>query len=152
MTVVVFIYLIGAFDYYNREDLAGVSKDGEVVSELQAKFIDARDQLMQSGGIIEGSKILASHLRTERNNREYHMLKRQRLSVDGTLGCETWHTDFFALLGQSATRVIEYHHQLPLAHASHEGGTARGDLVLLCGNCHRIAHTDEDLLRNFQTV
>jgi 5-methylcytosine-specific restriction protein A len=69
------------------------------------------------------------------------------MSDEGKLGCEACDRDFFALLGEKATRVIECHHQVPLAHESHEGVTNRDDLVLLCANCQRVAHTDEALLR-----
>lgn len=60
-TVNVFIHVLGAFDYYNRGDFAGVDEDADIVSGLQAKFIDARDELIQGGGIIEGSKVITTH-------------------------------------------------------------------------------------------
>ncbi|WP_194791871.1 HNH endonuclease [Pseudomonas sp. UFMG81] len=142
----VFVHVLGSFDFYNRDDIVAVGQASPVISGLLEKFVDARDELTQSAGIVEGSKKLRNHLRTERKGRAYHKLKLQRLSEQGALRCEACETDFHALLGDKATRVIECHHQLPLAHEAHSGITKIEDLVLLCANCHRIAHSDEALL------
>lgn len=69
------------------------------------------------------------------------------MSDTGQLVCAACDTDYFALLGTKATRVIECHHQVPLASDGHGGKTNPEDMVLLCATCHRIAHTDESLLR-----
>ncbi|MGF7116480.1 hypothetical protein QF017_006005 [Pseudomonas laurylsulfatiphila] len=145
--VSVFIHVLGSFHYYNQGDLAEGGETAAIISGLQNKFINARDELRDNSLFAEGSKALRTHLETERNGREAYKLKLQRMSDEGGLCCEACDTDFYALLGVKATRVIECHHQLPLSHENHTGETSPEDLVLLCANCHRIAHTDDKLLR-----
>lgn len=143
----VFVHVLGSFNYYNQGDFAEGGETAAIISGLQNKFISARDELRDNSGFDEGSKVLRTHLGTERNGRKANKLKLQRMSDEGSLSCAACDTDFYALLGEKATRVIECHHQLPLSHESHTGETNPEDLVLLCANCHRIAHTDDKLLR-----
>jgi 5-methylcytosine-specific restriction endonuclease McrA len=144
--VSVFIHVLGSFHYYNQGDFAEGGEAAAIISGLQNKFINARDDLRDNSGFAEGSKVLRTHLETERNGREAYKLKLQHMHDTGSLSCAACDTDFYALLGKKATRVIECHHQIPLSHESHSGETNREDLLLLCANCHRIAHTDEKLL------
>ncbi|WP_350310355.1 HNH endonuclease [Pseudomonas sp. lyk4-TYG-107] len=146
-TMNVFIHVLGSFDYYDQGDFARDGRTAEVISKLQSRFMCERDELREGSSFAEGSKVLKSHLRTERNGRIGHELKLQRMNDQQSLTCAACETDFYALLGSKATRVIECHHQLPLSHEAHTGETDPDDLVLLCANCHRIAHTDDKLLR-----
>lgn len=146
-SVNVFIHVLGSFDYYDQGDFAGGRETAEMISRLQTMFISERDDLRENSSFAEGSKAMKTHLHTERKGRVGYELKLQRMSQEHRLSCAACDTDFFALLGMKATRVIECHHQLPLSHEDHTGETDPYDLVLLCANCHRIAHTDDKLLR-----
>jgi 5-methylcytosine-specific restriction enzyme A len=57
----------------------------------------------------------------------------------GKIACEACQFDFAQVYGPAGDGYIQVHHTLPL-HASGEGTTRLSDLVLLCANCHAMAH------------
>lgn len=143
----VFIHVLGNFDHYDQGDFKTGQNASEVVAGLLVKLAAARQEIIDGTVIEEGKSVLNTHVRKERDNQASSQMKIRAMSDTGQLVCAACDTDYFALLGIKATRVIECHHQVPLASDGHGGKTNPEDMVLLCATCHRIAHTDESLLR-----
>jgi predicted HNH restriction endonuclease len=81
----------------------------------------------------EGRKKLVLHLTRERNPA---LVKSKKQSMS-SWACEVCHFDFNAAYGID---YCEAHHLVPLAQLDAEAETTLDMLVLLCANCHRIAH------------
>ncbi|MBB6157396.1 hypothetical protein HDC30_004645 [Pseudomonas sp. JAI115] len=140
----VFVHVLRNFDFYNQGDLPGLAAKSEEVTALRFKFLQAMDDF-SSQEYTEGSLLLTQHRRRERAKGLSLRLKWERFDQTGKLECEACAIDFFAVYGEAGFRVIECHHQIPLSHENHMGKTRLEDLALLCANCHRLAHTDEQL-------
>ncbi|AWM92328.1 hypothetical protein DJ564_16635 [Pseudomonas sp. 31-12] len=140
----VFVHVLKNFDFYNQGDLLHLTTQSNQVAGLHFKFLKARESLV-APEYAEGSLQMTTHRRRERAKGVSLQLKNERFSQTEKLECEACGVDFYALYGTDGFRVIECHHQIPLAHADHKGKTNVEDLALLCANCHRLAHTSESL-------
>ncbi|WP_161600328.1 HNH endonuclease [Pseudomonas mandelii] len=140
----VFVHVLENFDFYNQGDLPHLTVQSDQVAALHFKFLKAWESLV-APEYAEGSLQMTKHRRRERANGVSKLLKSERFFQTKKLECEACGVDFYALYGTQGFRVIECHHQIPLAHANHKGKTNVEDLALLCANCHRLAHTSESL-------
>lgn len=142
----VFVHVLENFDFYNQGDLLHLTVQSHQVAAIHFKFLKARESLVASE-FAEGSLQMKQHRRRERAKGVSQRMKSERFSQTKKLECEACGVDFYALYGTEGFRVIECHHQIPLAHADHLGKTKVQYLALLCANCHRLAHTSESLYR-----
>ncbi|QHA82758.1 hypothetical protein E3Z27_14280 [Pseudomonas mediterranea] len=142
----VFIHVLQNFDFYNQADLPHLTVQSKAVSALHSKFLKAMESLVVSE-YAEGSLQMIQHRRRERAKGVSRRLKNERFFQTKKLECEACGVDFYGLYGAAGFRVIECHHQIPLAHEDHKGKTNPEDLALLCANCHKLAHTSESLHR-----
>lgn len=131
------------FGYYNRRDINVPGSDG-VLSEIRRLVHELRSRLAEDD-FEEGSQVLRAHRYRERNSKAVRQKKNEALAR-GRLNCEACGVDYFALYGRSALRLMDCHHTVPLSSPTHSGRTNKGDLVLLCANCHRLAHSESDPL------
>jgi len=90
-------------------------------------------------GVPEGRLLYRRHRSRERNSAKVDQKKRSVLASGGTLACEACGFDFGRQYGADGKGYIECHHRVPLAESG-ETITKLRDLILLCANCHRVAH------------
>ncbi|MET3725866.1 HNH endonuclease [Sphingomonas trueperi] len=87
----------------------------------------------------EGGVIMRLHKRHERDPRVIReKLKAARAA--GDFECEACTFDFEATYGPLGAQFIEIHHTTPVHMMKPGTKTKLTDLVLLCANCHRMAH------------
>ena len=68
-------------------------------------------------------------------------LRKARLATGQRLTCEACGFDFGARYGGAMDDFVEAHHGVPLQTFVAQGGTVKAsEVVLLCANCHRVAH------------
>jgi predicted HNH restriction endonuclease len=85
--------------------------------------------------IKEGRRIVARHVRLERDSRAALRCKRRdsfRCQVC-TLRFEDWY-------GEIGRTFAEAHHKVPLSELKHPRALKVGDLITVCANCHRMLH------------
>lgn len=117
----------------------------------QLKYIDSESSELANSGFPEPSGSSSSegraqqvkHLRRERKLAQ--KLKAERLSM-GPLTCDACKLSYEAKYGDAATAVFDAHHPVPLSKVSLKGvELTTKDLILLCVNCHRVAHRTNKL-------
>ena len=87
----------------------------------------------------EGKVVVRTVKQRQRNRRLVASAKsRFRNQHDGRLFCEVCGFDFQAVYGVD---YIEAHHTEPIAALDAETENTVEDVVMLCANCHRVAHT-----------
>lgn len=89
--------------------------------------------------VAEGRILYRMHRTRERDSSLAKRVKAKALEMDGRLYCRVCEFDFAAAYGELGEGYIECHHIVPLAELG-ETKTKAKDLVLLCANCHRMAH------------
>lgn len=87
----------------------------------------------------EGGVIMRLHKRYERDPKLVAE-KRRAAAATGGLACEVCGFDFKATYGDLGKGSIEVHHIKPIHTLIAGTITKLSDLVLLCANCHRMAH------------
>ncbi len=87
----------------------------------------------------EGGVVMRLHKRYERDPKLVAE-KRKAAAATGKLACEVCCFDFEATYGELGAGYIEVHHTKPVHTLVSGSRTKLSDLVLLCGNCHRMAH------------
>ncbi len=139
----VLFHVLNNFDYYNQQDLTDVSNKSEIVAALRQAVLNAqRTYFLDS--FAEGSPRLVRHLMRERDQDLSRKVKDAAISK-GSLQCSACLTDFLSIYGETAARrIIECHHNVPISSPEHGGKTKIQDLILLCANCHRLAHSSPD--------
>lgn len=85
---------------------------------------------------LEGAIALRNHLARERDPA---IIKLKKRSAE-TLICEVCGFSFAETYGTLAAGYCEVHHLLPLSLLDSVRKTGLEDLVILCANCHRVAH------------
>lgn len=131
------------FSYYNCGDISVPGAD-RVLSEIRSLVHELRSRLAEDD-IEEGSQVLRLHRYRERNSAVARQKKDEALA-EGRLECEACGVDYLALYGGRGVRLIECHHAIPLSSEAHNGRTNKSDLLLLCANCHRLAHSEKEPL------
>lgn len=87
----------------------------------------------------EGGVVMRLHKRYERDAK---LIKRKRKAAAamGALTCQVCDFDFEAKYGDLGAGYIEVHHIKPVHTLAAGTKVKLDDLVLLCANCHRMAH------------
>ena len=99
---------------------------------------DHDDPHWEDYGKIENRKIVASHIRRERNR----TLVSNRKNQDG-FRCYVCGLVFEDMYGSLGADFAEVHHKVPLAKQKERVVTRLDDLVTVCANCHRMLHRME---------
>jgi len=89
---------------------------------------------------VEGKSVIAIHKRYERNSALIKKIKAKRLQDDPFLQCEVCGFSFMETYGDIGKGFIEAHHLNPLAERNGEQVTKKGDITLVCSNCHNMLH------------
>lgn len=89
---------------------------------------------------IEGNSVLATHLRYERDSSFIKRIKEKALSNNLMLNCEICGFSFLDTYGLVGRGFIEAHHINPLNEREGKQVTKKGDIALVCSNCHRMLH------------
>jgi len=87
----------------------------------------------------EGTIVVASHLRRDRDHRLRQSKIAQAKARGERVSCEICGFDFERVCGERGRGYIESHHIVPL-HVSGPTATRLDDLILICANCHRMIH------------
>ena len=98
----------------------------------------------EDAGFGEGDRVLRRHCRLERNSTVVELAKRRWLERDPELACEVCGFSFVRRYGPIGVGFIEAHHRTALKELE-QGAirfTREADLAPVCGNCHRMLHTD----------
>ena len=123
-------------------DPVGLAKDAQVI---RATILAADDTTLSQHPLEppyegeEGGVVLAMHKRYERDRK----LVREKLKLAkaaGPLQCEVCAFNFEASYGALGAGYVEVHHTKPVHTLVPGTKTKLTDLVLLCANCHRMAH------------
>lgn len=91
----------------------------------------------------EGGVILRWHRTYERDRKIIAQKKESELSRTGKLACAVCNFDFALTYGSLGNGFIEVHHTKPVHKIKRGERTRLEDLVLLCSNCHRMAHREQ---------
>jgi 5-methylcytosine-specific restriction protein A len=92
----------------------------------------------------EGALKLRVHYARERIPKLAAKKKAQVLERHGALRCEVCAFDFRAVYGALGNGYIEAHHTRPVAKLTAGERTKVSDLALVCANCHRMLHRQDD--------
>jgi hypothetical protein len=111
------------------------------LSGQETKTVPDTEILIEAG--TEGRRILAAHLRIERNSNLISAAKRHWLAQDPMLRCACCGFSFRETYGELGDGFVEAHHIVPLAESAQSGPveTAISSLVPVCSNCHRMLHS-----------
>ena len=136
--------------HLDAQVLADFSREPDLMSSA-ANALSAMPEQELSGALaaagredfeddaLEGRLLFRRHRIYERSR----SLRLKRLQAaqqtEEGLACQVCEFDFAQIYGSAGAGYIEVHHAVPL-HASGYVRTRLSDLVLLCSNCHVIAH------------
>lgn len=93
----------------------------------------------------EGRVIIRLHKRYERDPKLASEKSKAALAADA-LTCEVCAFDFKVAYGELGSGYIEVHHTKPVHMLNRRTNLKLSDLVLLCANCHRMAHRKREPL------
>jgi 5-methylcytosine-specific restriction endonuclease McrA len=136
-----------AFDEkLDGEYLKFIRKLGLTPKKIVRKFWDftpSMDFLVEVASrqtFPEGKEKERLHRIRERNNQAVLEAKREFKSKHGRLFCEACGFDFEETYGTIGKDFIEAHHTIPVSEMMEGHETKIDDLIMLCANCHRMAH------------
>ena len=92
----------------------------------------------------EGALKLRVHYARERQSKLVNKRKAQALDRNGVLRCEVCSFDFADAYGPLGSGYIEAHHTRPVSTLRAGARTKVSDLALVCANCHRMLHRQDD--------
>ena len=126
------------FREITKEESLLVTLKSFIDGPLTSGRMQSGDDAPQDLEYTEGSKVLRSHLRTERDGNAVKLAKTlaRKRSRNGKLTCEVC-----TCLPEDDYRgldLIEAHHRIPLARGARE--TRPEDFSMLCPCCHRAVH------------
>ncbi len=101
--------------------------------------------------IIEGQSKLATHMRYERNSNFIRKIKEQAIKSNPMLNCEVCGFSFFEMYGELGYGFIEAHHKNPL-NETQKTKTTKGDIALVCSNCHKMIHRGMSKIQNSNSL
>lgn len=102
---------------------------------------------------IEGQRYLRAHYARERSPRLRQDKLRTFRKAHGALFCELCGFKASAYAPEPFTdRAFEVHHKNPLANAIEPVRTTLDDLAVLCANCHRAVHANENITENYEKL
>jgi 5-methylcytosine-specific restriction protein A len=111
------------------------------IEDLEVDLIRLDDE---DEGAEEGALKLRVHYSRERSPKLAAKKKAQVLERHGALKCEVCAFDFGAVYGALGNGYIEAHHTRPVAKLAAGERTKVSDLALVCANCHRMLHRQDD--------
>lgn len=89
----------------------------------------------------EGKRVVVTHTRIERESRlRPRKIEQARKASAGRLTCEVCALHPDDKYGPLGSTILECHHLTPLANRDAPAVTPLDDLILVCPNCHRMAH------------
>ena len=135
--------------YNNREELKKLIARLDSLSmdeEAKSGIDDLVEDSLESSSVKEGKVLLKWHVYRERKSSSLaRKLKTHRLKQFGKLECEACGFDFHETYGELGKGFMEAHHKTPLSEQEGEVVTTIDQLALLCANCHRMIHLQEDV-------
>ncbi|WP_165483170.1 HNH endonuclease [Legionella genomosp. 1] len=94
----------------------------------------------------EGRLIQSIHLRRERNPQLINEAKKLfKKTNGGKLFCEICRFSFEEVYGSIGENFIEAHHIIPVSQMKIDHKTSISELMMLCSNCHRMAHRENGM-------
>lgn len=120
------------------EDQYKALKNRVLAADAAASVDQEEDASFPEGLLVE-----KLHRSRERSRRVVELAKKQFTERHGRLFCEACGLDpeqHFSS-AKMRNRIIEAHHDVPLADYKHQGRTKVSDLKMLCPTCHRAIHT-----------
>lgn len=137
-------HLLENYDYYDRGDCRVSEKKREIESLLAA--VNMESSKTNDEEFTEGNEHLRLHRYRERNSSAARKKKEEALAA-GHLVCEGCNIDYLKLFHRDeAMLIVECHHTIPICSIKFNGTTKKSTLVLLCANCHRLAHSKNPIL------
>lgn len=109
--------------------------------ELLNRDYDHKSTTAREGQIQVALRI---HRRRERRMRNAKIVDHKRKNA-GHLPCECCGFDFFQYFGEIGRGYAQVHHLNPLGDTTKTSETKLDDLVVLCANCHSMAHTGQQV-------
>lgn len=94
----------------------------------------------------EGKQRMRWHRDRERSQAVVNRAKSLRLKNDPLLRCDACGFSFVETYGDLGKEFVEAHHKVPLAKLEIGTKTKVEDLAMVCANCHRMLHRDDDTL------
>jgi hypothetical protein len=117
----------------------------DIIGDVGPEIFD--DLAGESPSFNEGQQHLRTHLARERSKTAVRLAKQRfKAQNGGRVFCEACGFDFTVHYGSRGEGYIECHHALPVSQLEPGSKTRIEDLVLLCANCHRMAHNGVSLL------
>ena len=144
--------------FSNRDKLKKIVESLDFLStdnETKEAIDDFTDDSIESSSVKEGKLLLKWHQYRERKSSYLaRKLKDKRIAEYGKLECEACGFDFNKKYGAKGEGFMEAHHIRPLAEQKGEVTTTIDDLALLCANCHRMIHLQEDVsdIKSFKAI
>lgn len=94
----------------------------------------------------EGRLMQSIHLRRERNFQLINEAKKLfKKTHGGKLFCEICRFSFKEVYGSIGENFIEAHHIIPVSQMKIDHKTSISELMMLCSNCHRMAHRENGM-------
>ncbi len=129
------------------------------VFKLNSEETEELVRLWESNGKIEtiseleGNRRLQQHYVIERS-RSLRNVKLNRIRAEfGQLRCELCGIkDNGNYPAQFSEAIFEVHHRKPLSSFSESTRTRIEDLAVLCSNCHRAVHRNDEVEQNYQIL
>ncbi len=141
----VLLHVIDNFEHYNQNDYVVTDETRAELADMKL-LVSKASASAQDDGFDEGAVKLRTHHYRERNSKAASKFKEDAANT-GHLVCVACKIDFLSLYDKTlALRAVECHHTVPLASDDHSGKTMKKDLVLLCAICHRIAHSNKEVI------
>lgn len=111
------------------------------VSVFEA-LMSADDAVVPVAEGKEGRKRVVAHALRERNKGLIKQKKTQFKKIHGRIFCECCELEPVKMYGEDVDGIIEVHHKVPLNECADDEIrlTSIADLILLCRNCHGVAH------------
>ncbi|WP_198263382.1 HNH endonuclease [sulfur-oxidizing endosymbiont of Gigantopelta aegis] len=139
----VLFHVLNNWDFYNQEDLKGISKETESVKKLRNYVFELSHEMdieYEEGGVS-----IRTHYYRERKSSAAIKLKKKALN-EKKIVCKACEIYYYEKLSELGIKLIECHHLIPISSSEHTGKTKISELVLLCANCHRLIHSRKEPL------
>ncbi|HHG8515366.1 TPA: HNH endonuclease [Legionella pneumophila] len=140
---------IGFSKYWQQTNFSLSNEQADLVSRLlnvRNNNESDHDDLDNEFTRPEGRLRLAIHFRRERNPQLIKEAKKLfRKNSEGKLFCEICGFCFEEVYGSIGENFIEAHHKIPVSEMKTGHITSVSDFMMLCSNCHRMAHRENGM-------
>ena len=110
---------------------------------------DSTDEVQMANGTFEGTIVEKLHRFRERDRNLVAAAKAAFLKKHGELLCTICGFSFHRAYGEWGKDFIEAHHLKPISERTRAEETKLDDLAMVCANCHRMIHRDENYEANY---